>query len=254
MYYYIAEPLITKSEKRKVDEIKSMLSQLGIAGEFAVASPARTVEEHLELAFAKGFSTIVGMGSDALLCRVAAKMLEKNYSRAVLGAIPLSSDQRLWEMMGVTTLAEIGDALRTRFLQPIDVLELGAGQAIIVEASIRRPHPVRFQLRYKGAVLLGRFTDLTIKPSGEVNLYDQTAKRNGNWFSRLLGSKNDPSINTTHLESAQWELATDEPCEVTVGSQTVGQTPLSVKSRPKCLKLIVNRAIIAPDRRQTAKE
>lgn len=248
MYYYIAEPITTQAERRKIEDIKSLLSQLGIAGEFAVASPARTVEEHLELAFSKGFTTIVSVGSDALACKVAATMLQRHYDKAVLGVIPLRTEQALWPLIGAKTLREVGDALRTRFLVPLDVVELGPGQAFITEAQMHRPKPVKFKLRYNRVELMGQCTDMIMKMSGEVELWDATYGQATGLLGRLFGTRSTASLSKTVFQADHWQFATAEASSIMIGREVVAQTPLEVIRRPKALKLIVNRAIVAPEK------
>lgn len=252
MYYYITEPLTTKAERRKIDEIKSLLSQLGIAGEFAVASPARTVEEHLELAFRKGFTTVVGIGSDALACKVAGTILSHHYDRAVMGMIPLSPAQEMWSVIGVRNLRDIGEALRSRRLQSMDVLMVGPKQGIITDATIQTSSPVRFELHYKEVALLGKLTDVVVSPNGEVKLWDREANRPAGFLGRLFGGSGNDQAAITHLAADRWQLATAKPCDLTVSGQIVAQTPLDVVARPKALKLIVNRAIITPEKETTS--
>lgn len=249
MYYYIAEPLTTKTERRQIEDVKALLSQLGIAGEFAIASPARTVEEHLELAFSKGFTTIVGIGSDALVNRVAATMLHRQYDKAVLGAIPLQPEQVLWSMIGARTLAELGEILRARLIMAIDALELGRGQAIITPAAIKATKPVRFQLRYRQVDIQGLLTNAELATNGEVKLWDATYGQPTSLLSRLFGrSKTESTINLTHFKNNRWALATETALAVTVNGQNVAQTPLQAIRRPKALKLIVSRAKITPEK------
>jgi len=256
MYYYIAEPAITPAEKRRIEEVKTVLSQLGIAGEFAVASPARTVDEHLELAFAKNFTTIVAIGSDGLLSRVAARMLARGYDKAAIGIIPLRPDQAAWNMIGVHSLREVADILRTRLLMPIDVLEFGRGQACIARSTISLDKPTAFHLRYNGVELRGTLTDAIILPSGELRLWDKTFQRSGGLLQKLFGgSKNQSKIGETSINATRWQLATERPCSVEVAGHAIAETPLTAERREKALKLIVSRAIMSPDKEtHTSKE
>lgn len=248
MYFYVAEPITTQAERRKIEEIKSLLSQLGIAGEFAVASPARTVEEHLELAFRKGFTTIVGIGSDALINKVASRLLYHQYDRAAVGAIPLSTSQILWQMVGAHSLKELGEILRARLLLPIDAVVFNEQHACITSAAIRLDRPVSFRLSYNASELSGQFTDLTIKTDGQLRLQDRTYQTQGSFFDRFFGKRAEKNLSVTSLSKERWQLTTGEPCSLLVAGQVVTKTPLKVLRRPKALKLIVHRAKIATDK------
>lgn len=249
MYYYVAEPISTRNERRRIEEIKSLLSQLGIAGEFVVASPARSVEECLDLAFKKGFTTIVGIGSDALACRLASAVIGTGNDRIALGMIPLQPQSQLWSMLGVTSVQEIGESLRTRLLESFDAVELGDGRCSIVRAVISLSSPVNFKLAYKRAIFAGSFTDLTLDPSGIVRIWDRNVGQVGFWQG-LFGLKKSAQESVTQLTGNHWQFVTQMSCELTVGGQAIATTPLSVTFRSKPLKLIVNRATIAPEEKK----
>lgn len=249
MYYYITEPLTTSAERKRIDDIKSILSQLGIAGEFAIASPARTVAEHLELAFKKGFTTIVGVGSDSLANTVASTMLHHNYDKAVLGFIPLNNRQQLWQMIGAASTREHCAILRSRHVMPINAIELNDEQSCITSARLTTPEPVRFQLLLNQAKISGQYTDLSIDLSGLVTIWDQTYqshKQSAGFLAKLFGNSNDgTNLSATSFTAERWQFATEQPLPVTVDGVTFATTPLDVTYRKKALKLIVNRARIA---------
>jgi hypothetical protein len=247
MYYYIAESVTTQAERRRLDDIKALLSQLGIAGEFAVASPSRSIEDHLELAFSKGFTTIVGIGSDALICRVAGSILGHKYDKAVLGVIPLASDQVTARMIGASGLTQITAILRTRETLEIDAIQFGRNQASITTALTELPAEAEFRLRYKDALLEGSFTNLSIEPNGQVKIWKKDVKRSSNVFNQLFASQKDrDNVSLTRLQLDRWDFATKESCSLTVNGVPIAETPFQAIHRKKALKLIVNRATITP--------
>lgn len=245
MYFYITEYLTTPSERRRIEEIKSLLSQLGIAGEFVVASPAKTVEDHLEMAFRKGFTTIVGIGSDALANRLAATIFRFDPERSVMGMIPLQPQQQLWSMIAAKTTKEAVESLRQRRLEKIHLLDLGRQQAIITAAAIHLNQAVRFELVVGQAILSGQFTDLLMRLSGRIILFDKSQINQPIW-NRFIGRSTTDPLAISRLTANRWRLSTETPCDVTVDGLVVTQTPLDVKRRPRVLKLIVNRARISP--------
>lgn len=252
MYYYITEPLTTNAEKKRVEEIKSVLSQLGIAGEFGVASPARTVPEHLELAFKKGFTTIVGIGSDSLANMVASTILKHNYEKAAFGFIPLNSRQVLWQMIGAHSLHDHCQTLRARHVTAIDAVQLNKEVTCITSASMQLSQPVQFQLAYDQVVLFGQCTHLQINTQGPITLWDATytaPNQQKSFFANLFGGQPDTSqLSRTTFTANRWQFATEQPAPIMIDNLTATHTPLDVKHRPKALKLIVNRAKISSDK------
>ncbi len=252
MYYYIAEPTTTNIERKKIEEIQSILSQLGIAGEFAVASPARSVEEHLELAFRKGFTTIVGIGSDALANQVASSIFREGYDTAVLGFIPLRPRQALWNMIGTTTIREACQQLRTRFVVSIDALQIDATHTLITDAVIQLPAPVRFLLHYRGSTIQGQLTDATISHNGTITLTDTTYRpkpQGRSLLERIFGGRKQAiELASTSVQASRWQLETETPCSITVDGSVVATTPLDATTRPKALKLITVRDKVAKEK------
>lgn len=248
MYYYIVDQLTTSAEKRKIEEIQSILSQLGIAGEFTIATPGRTVEELLLFAFKKGFTTIVSVGTDALANRVASSLIYHGYDQAAFGIIPFSHNQRLSRMVGYGSLRENCETLRTRLTMSIDALSLNEHSVIITEACIALEKPVAFQLRYDQVILHGLLTDLQIDPTGEVLILDkryQALQKSKKARIGFWSERNKPTTGLTHLRLKRWSLATQPVCHVTVDRAVLAETPLLVERRPNALKLIVNRAKLA---------
>lgn len=243
MYYYIVEPLTTQAEKKRVEEIKMILSQLGIAGEFAVASPARTVEEHLELAFRKGFSTIVGIGRDSLASQVAGRLIATGYTKAALGFIPLQTGQELWQMIGATSIRQICESLRTRRVLSIDAMAINDEKFFITPATAHFSRPLRFQLIFPHYGLEGQFTNLSIMPTGQLTISD-ASQVTQSWFSRLFRKPQADNSSATQLMIEECQLLTERPCSLIVDSLAFAQTPIQLQHRPQVLKLIVNRAKI----------
>lgn len=250
MYFYVVEALTTQQEKRRIDDIRSILSQLGIAGEMAVASPARSVEEHLELAFKKGFTTLVAIGDDGLFNRVASMILAKKYDKAALGVIPLASGQKVGAMVGSHSVRDFCQTLRTRILMPIDAVELDKNHAFITQASIQLKHPVDYKIVRKDHEFTGKCTDLYIGTDGLVTLRDKSLhaqSQNDSLFTRFFGAKSADDTSLTQFVDNHWAMVTAEPCELVVDGHVMTKTPLEVLRRPKALKLIVNRARITTE-------
>lgn len=252
MYYYITEPLITSAERKRIEDIKTILAQLGIAGEFAIASPARTVEEHLELAFKKGFTTIVGIGSDALANTVASTMIKYTYDKGVFGFIPFSNKQQLWQMIGAHSLRDHCQTLRTRMLISVDAVELNKDYSFITQADMALAKPIRFRLNYRQLDIMGQCTNLSVNTDGHIQIWDNTYQSpfasKGTFFSRLMGSHEDTSmLSLTSIIADRWQFETETPSPILVNGAVATQTPLDATRRPKALKLIVNRAKITPD-------
>ncbi len=254
MYYYIVDSVVTSNEKKKLDDIKAILANLGIAGEWAMASPARTVEEHLELAFTKGFTSIVGIGNDALINRVASSMLIHHYDQAALGAIPLERDQKFWSIIGASTTNQACQILRERLTTPIDIVELKKGKAFITQAEMHLDDPVAFQLIYNDCDLRGHCTDMSISPGGEVKIWDRSLQKTtksvaSGFFNRLMsGGVSNDQLSLTQFQSNNWEFATETPVPIIVDGETATETPVHVKIRRKALNLIVNRAKITTEK------
>lgn len=250
MYYYISEPPIKSDEQRKVDEIKSILSTLGIAGEFATASPSKTVEEYLVSAFRKGFSTIVGIGHDELATKIASCLWFSQYERAVMGFIPLSISQTLAKMVGTSSIKESCELLRVRLIKDIDCLVLNQEVVAITDLRSSVQTKCSFRLRFKKIELTGSYTDLIAKPNGEVILFDRQFMATGHAlpiWQRLWRNEQQPDLARTQFQANSWSLETIPSQSVMVGEAVLAETPLTVLRQIEALKFITKRAKLSAE-------
>ncbi len=257
MYYYIVEPVTTASEQKRIEQIKLILSKLGIAGEFVIASPTKSVEERLRLALRRGFTTIVAIGSDILANEVASSLLTYSDERASLGVIPSDPHQTLWQMVGAQSLNQITDLLRERSTTSIDAISLTNHRAFITEATISLNQPVHFQIAYERVFIEGLLNRLTVQPDNLVTLANEANvnPKSTPFLNRLFGKVESPGqAMITRFQTPLWQLTTEQPCSLLIAGQPWAETPLAFAHRPKALKLIVDRAKITTEKETYRKE
>jgi diacylglycerol kinase family enzyme len=92
MYYYIFESAKNTSQKNLHEKIKDYLGFLGIAGETMTVSPARSVEELTQMGIEKKYSTIVAVGGDVLINKIASLI---QGTEIVLGIIPIEASEQI---------------------------------------------------------------------------------------------------------------------------------------------------------------
>jgi diacylglycerol kinase family enzyme len=249
MYYYIAEPPTTQNEQKQLDDIRKILDQLGISGEFAITSESRPASDHLELALRKHFTTVVGIGSDSLANAIATTILHYDADKTAMGMIPLHPTT-VGRMIGGNSIRDFCNILRARLLVPIDTVSLNPQCAFITTAEAALDQPAPFRLTYDTVQMIGEFTNLSVTTHGLVRIWNggtsQEAAPTG-FMKRLFRPVEQQNLTLTQFVANSWSFETESPIPIAVAGQTVTETPLQVNRRPKTLKLIVNRARISPD-------
>jgi len=247
MYYYIMEPAGGKAVAWQ-ERVKTILGDLGIAGETVTPSPARTIEELASLGVVKGYSTIVAVGSEKLVNKIVTTIInQKESQEIVLGIIPDNYESSLAKKIRVKDLKDACETLKYRKLETISACFIEPNKYFLTEASIDSNHPVDAYLTTPFIKAGLPFNKITIRPGLKINIFDTSSKRSGNkLFGWLFGGKaqnNDVYSSFFHTKRLKIETL-DQTLPVKVDDEVISKTPIICENRPKALKIIVARDII----------
>ena len=64
MYYYLVEPQRIHDGEVFLERLANLTTDLGIAGEMVVPSPAKPIAQLIDIGLTKGYTTLVCVGSD----------------------------------------------------------------------------------------------------------------------------------------------------------------------------------------------
>lgn len=248
MYYYIMEPASKKIANWQ-DKVKDVLGDLGIAGETVLPSPARNVEELANLGIVKGYSTIVAVGSENLVNKVVSAVInQKNGKEVVIGIIPDNFDGRLAKRIGVTDLKDACNALKFRKLETIDACLIEPNKYFMTECIIETGIPGDCYLTLDQVQAGLPFNKIKIEPGLKINIYDESKSfLSGKKFFNWIFGKKDKDIFSSFFQSNRLKIETPKKAfSVKVDGEVIAKTPIICQNKPKVLKLIIKRDMIAP--------
>ncbi len=124
MYYYIVNPAAGNgSIKHSQDNLRKMLDDLGIRGEWAKTTGPGEATKMAEAAVAKGHTTIIAVGGDDTVNEVINGITADNVA---IGIIPMGSTNSLATQLGIGSWQHACTVLAARRLTSYSLI--GAGQ------------------------------------------------------------------------------------------------------------------------------
>ena len=228
---------------RKIEEqILTTLRGYGIAGEVALANPARPASELAKVGIAKGYTTIVAIGGDRTINGVATAI--QNSNRAAMGIIPLDACVRASEIIGVGADSPLDacEILRMRTIVSTDILLIDPAKYVLTEAHVESVTELPVRVHIDDVVMETMITRLSICGDGSVELINTLQGRSPirQTFDRFMGHKLEPA-NVTHMKGKYIKVETNRALPIKSGSDTIAKTPFVAAVKPDALKLIVKR-------------
>ncbi len=240
MYYYILDYIQNPKFNNFQKNLRQILTNLNISGEMAVSSPARGAEEIAEMALDRGYTTIVAVGGDLLVNRLANVLAG---SQAALGAIPYNLSGELTNIFCGQDVKTACQALRQRKTTMIDLGLIAPNKYFISDISIHTEKPVRLKLEVDNEyALTADIFDLNINRQLDVQFYTGKTQISTSWWSRK--SQNDDLL-TKLMAQKSLHLHTVSPVSVVINNDyEIVKTPIQVSRAEGVLKIIVNRDTI----------
>jgi diacylglycerol kinase family enzyme len=258
MYYYVYESIGSNTDRKIQEKIKKLITSLGIVGEQVTPNPARTIDELIDIAITKGYSTIVAVGSDIFANKIASSILNQqkpDSQKIVFGFLPYNPETSiLASSLNIATHEQAVQALRFRKLKDLSIAVLIPNKFFLIPLTIESPKPFDLTVKIPNLIAQSQATKITIKPDIQISWENPNAKPGllKNFFKKII--QNEPiespkSIFKTH----SLDLKTDPALGVLLGSEVIARTPIRVKALPNYLHIIVNRASIDVDGKGEAK-
>lgn len=248
MYYYITEGAKTNAEQRVILNTKRILTSLGISGEFAEVSAARSIEELAELGVAKKYSTIVGMGSEKLINKLGILLAGTPYT---LGALPIFEPDFMQPINGTSSIEESVEALKYRLVKETSVMRIEPNKYFFTKAVINFAKPTNAKIKINNSFTEGSCSQIILTGSGKLAVVSSKKSNNDplekawNWFF----DKKTPSYESTisKFNGHSFSIQTGSTHPVFVDDEIIARTPMAAQVIPNCLKLIVKRDRISSE-------
>lgn len=246
MYYYIFEQPSGSSQKRAQRKIKNLIAETGIAGESVSPSPARTIDELTQIGSSKGYSTVVAVGSDLFINKVASSLLNQvldGSKKVVLGLVPWQVEKsRLAKIAGIKSVDQAIETLKFRKLNAINPGVVLPNKFFITPLNIKTENPIYFRLTNDDFTTKILATQAAIARGVAIEIINDkwggsAFKKSFNW---LIGK---PNVNESKsiFRHNSFLIETDGPIPVALETETIAKTPIKVQGSDKVLHLIVAR-------------
>lgn len=235
MYYYIIDIPKNKSDRNQQERIKNILSLLGISGEIAKVSPARTVAELAAMGVEKGYSTIVAIGGDELVNQVASIIANTD---SVLGIIPVNASTSVTNLIGTNDVKKACEILQKRNLHPIDMACIEPSKRFLTQAMIESPRILQVQAEIDKYYLETQANKIIIDYNLGVHFINET--QSGSWLKNLFGFSSSSKDSQSHsfFPAHKLRLRTHEIVPLKIGQITIAKTPIVAHQEPGVLKII----------------
>lgn len=246
MYYYIFEPVKNRHDRSFQERLKRIINTLGIAGETVVPTPARTIDELVEIGLTKGYSTIVGAGSDLFANKLLTSLLgfkSEDDQRIVIGFIPQNPQtSSIAQIIKVTNAQEACETLRYRKIETSSVGFIYPKKYFISPIQLISKKPVRISLSIPGFEVISEITKITIDPKLTIAWENnQLAPSLAKKFIYSLFDKELKDNYLTIFHGDRLILQSSPSLPVYLENEIISHTPLEIKRVDSRLHLIVGR-------------
>lgn len=262
MYYYIMEQPRNRAEKGLQRKIRDLVAMTGLAGEVAAVSPARSVEELVEIATCKEYNTIVAVGSDKLINKIVSLTCSKE---VVLGIIPLGIGPIIEKIIGISNgdLEKACQALKKRFIKIVDLAYLYPHNYFLTQAEIKSNIPIEVELEIDQAKTTTSITDLVIvspaintikskyddleQSDNRLNIYLSNRKEQVGGLTQFINwllAKPTLDRVSSLFRARKFIVNSATPIPVFIDGKIIDKTPVIFATKPKALKIITSRGKI----------
>lgn len=234
------------------ENIRDLLSLAGIAGEVVTVSPARTTEELVEMGLNKKYSTIVAVGNDRHINKVATHLQN---TKCALGIIPINSSSLIHQLIGASDIKGACEILKYRKLKEINMGAIEPNKYFITQAEIQNSKSIPVTITvinqdFDSYQVDTTITELIISRNLYVFLND---KNQGPGFIKnswawLIGQK-IANFQSSILRGKKIKIETKEPIPVTMDGDIVAKTPIVIILQPRVLKIITKPARIMEEKK-----
>jgi len=256
MYYYIFESPKSPGERAFFERIQQIAREFGIFGEFVQASPARSAQELVEIAVMKNYSTIVAIGGDTHVNKVASKIINLGMgSNIVLGIISTEEDSFLAERWWFKKPEEAMETIKFRKLTKFDIGLIEPNHYFLTNASIICKKPSRIVLevdRWQAEAVVDR-VDVSSNLYILMERYARESSIVKSTFNWLMGRENiryDQSL----FKGKVVRITSSDPLPVYVGKEVMTHTPINVYRKLNALNIITKRDKVSDEIKNEVEE
>jgi hypothetical protein len=243
MYYYIFEPPKSQSMRAYFEKIRDISREYSISGEITQASPARTPEELATMAIEKNYSTIVAVGDDSHVNRIASQIIgQKAELPVALGIISTDPESMLFERWGFKKPEEACEALKYRKLDRFDAGLIEPNFYFLTSCKIECKKPTRIAIevdRWRADAIIDRLeVSSNLYILVERFLKERSVTRS---ISNWLFGKPNYAADRSIFKAKIIKIISEESLPILVDKIVVAHTPVNIYRKPHALNIICKR-------------
>lgn len=241
MYYYILEPASSRATRQTYQRLRDILTNLGIAGEMVAASPARTPEELAVMGIQKGYSTIVAVGGDHHINKIATTIMD----RAVLGIVPINASRQVTDLIGLNDIRTAAETLKHRRLLTVSTVYIEPDLLLFLDAEIVTPKLAKISLVIDNKIrAFAYFNRAVINRSLEL-MIESTHVTESKKILGIFRTGGNVIRSESLFHGKSVTIRTDPELPLLVAGQPIAQSPVNLRLLPESLKVITRRGTVS---------
>jgi len=251
MHYYIFQSPKSSTERAYFDKIAQIAREFGIFGEFVYSSPARSAQELVEIAVMKNYSTIVAIGDETHVNKIASKIIALGLAGNIaLGIIATEPDALIYEKWGFKKPEEAMETIKFRRISKFNVGVIEPNHYFLTSTSVVCKKPTRVILevdRWQAEAIVDRVeisSNLFILVE-RLAIEQSAIKSAVNWIFGKENIKYDQSL----FKGKTVRISSSNPLPVYIGREIVAHTPISIYKKPGALNIITKRDKISQEKK-----
>jgi diacylglycerol kinase family enzyme len=231
------------------ERIRELAREYSIAGEISQASPARSATDLVRIAIEKNYTTIIAIGNDTHINKVASAILNfRPQFPVALGIVCTDPESILAEKWFFKTPEEACETLKYRKLEKFTVGFIEPNHHFLSSARIECRRPTRIVLEvdhWRAEAIVDR---VEISNNLYILLERFYKESSGvkSAFNWLLG-KEAINADQSVFKGKVIRITSQSPLSVYIGDEPVTETPVNILRKINVLNIITKRAKVVSD-------
>lgn len=252
MYYYIVSPAKSRKDEKVIAAIRDLIGRAGVNGQFVTPSPARTIEELVEMSSSEEYTTIVAVGEDNFINNVFANFARQEQTKIdihqAFGVIPLNLSGNVAHLFRITSFEMAIEALKNRRLIRLQTALLEPKKYFLSPLVVTPSGRQTWGIETDRWQAIGQFTQAEISPWGTIIVKDLPKQ---SFWKSIFSSEEAIAAHDSFFTTDSFRFITKNPTPVYLEKEIWAKTPARVKMSSSPLHFIFPRVRVEPFDQQT---
>lgn len=228
-----------KQHEKELIRIENTLTDLGIKGPIVKLSLINNINHAIEELIRKGVDTIIAVGSDQLLSKIADSSDRLN--AITLGIIPLGSHQQLATLLGVPYGHNACHTVSARLVRPVSLGKIN-NAFFIYSVLITDP---RIKIKCEGQFIISPVSEkavttiLNLQANEDLNREKLSVTISPEYEKKLF--KKQKTVFPTTIQCTHAVIEYPENVPIIVDGQKIMKTPVFFEIVPQKINIIMGK-------------